>query len=126
MLKLVFTAATAGKPVVDLGPMPAFRIEGELMRNDRGEPIARHTQHHWETGGGKYFRIDVPGPVTVRFFDLDGGRKSDIFGPFEHFSCADGIAYADREVFASLTEAAGHWHCTGLAEDWPAFEISAA
>jgi hypothetical protein len=123
MLKLVFASTTAGQPGLSLGPLRAFRIEGQLVRNDRGEPIAQHTEHHWETGGGKYFRIDVAGPVTVRFFD--GRRKSEPFGPFEHFSCADGIAYADREFFASLAQATGHWHCVELAEDWPAFEISA-
>jgi hypothetical protein len=59
--------------------------------------------------------------VQIRF--VKTGATSQDFGPFEHFSCADGIAYADREFFATLAETTGNWHCIQSAEDWPAFEV---
>jgi hypothetical protein len=121
MLNLVF-AHTAGKPGLSLGPFPGLRIEGEVVRDKgRGETLARHTDHNWAIGDQHFFRLDVSGPVKIRF--LNGATESREFGPFEHFSCANGIAYADREFFASLAETTGHWHCIQSAEDWPVFEV---
>jgi hypothetical protein len=121
MLNLLF-ARTAGKPALALGPFPGLRIEGEVMRDkERGEALARHTDHQWAVGSEKFFRLDVAGPVKIRF--MKGATASEEFGPFQHFSCADGIAYADREFFASLAETTGNWHCIKSAEDWPSFEV---
>jgi hypothetical protein len=121
MLNLVF-AHTAGKPGRSLGPFRRLAIEGEVLRDkEHGEALARHTDHHWAVGGESFFRLDIAGPVKVRF--LKGDTASQDFGPFEHFSCADGIAYADREFFASLAETTATWHCIASAEDWPSFEV---
>jgi hypothetical protein len=124
MLNLVF-AHTAGKPGLALGPFPGLRVEGEVVREkERGEALARHTDHHWAVGVEHFFRLDVSGPVKIRL--MKEGTTSQEFGPFEHFSCADGIAYADREFFASLAETTGNWHCIQSAEDWPSFEVLSA
>jgi hypothetical protein len=121
LLNVVF-AQTTGKPGLALGPFPGLRIEGEIVRDrERGEALARHTDHHWLVGNEHFFRLDIAGPVKIRF--VKTGATSQDFGPFEHFSCADGIAYADREFFATLAETTGNWHCIQSAEDWPAFEI---
>jgi hypothetical protein len=121
LLNVVF-AQTTGKPGLALGPFPGLRIEGEIVRDrERGEALARHTDHHWLVGNEHFFRLDIAGPVKIRF--VKTGTTSQDFGPFEHFSCADGIAYADREFFATLAETTGNWHCIQSAEDWPAFEV---
>jgi hypothetical protein len=121
LLNVVF-AQTTGKPSLALGPFPGLRIEGEIVRDrERGEALARHTDHHWLVGNEHFFRLDIAGPVKIRF--VKTGATSQDFGPFEHFSCADGIAYADREFFATLAETTGNWHCIQSAEDWPAFEV---
>ena len=115
---------TAGERGLQLGPFPSFRVEGELLRSlPDGEVLARHVDHSWEVNGSTYFRLDVAGPVRVHF---DKGDEARSFGPYRHYSMADGIAYVDRLFFASLSAASGQWHCIELPEDWPGFSVVSA
>ena len=124
MIHLVF-AQTAGADPLKVGPFPAFRVEGELLRQSSGSPtIARHSNHLWEVEGRQFFRLDCPGPLNVQFENASG-ETSRSFGPFQHFSMADGIAYVDRNFFASLAETTGHWYCADIG-DWPIMTVSAA
>lgn len=122
MFKLDF-GDTAGQPGIHVGPSSSFLIEHDLLREGpEGAVIARHRDHHWEMEDGrKFFRLDVAGPVRLRF--EKEGRPPQHFGPFEHYSMADGIAYVDRRFFASFSEKSGLWHCVELQEDWDRFSV---
>ena len=124
MLTLVF-AHTDGKPGLSLGPYRGFRVEGQNLLERAGDAaLARHRNHQWEHEGKTYFRLDVEGPVRLRL--ENEGVKSRWFGPFQHYSMADGMAYTDRLFFASLAETTGLWYCIELAEDWPVIEVMPA
>ena len=125
MLELVFSEASGVGPIT-LGPMPAFRIEGPVIRESRGAPVrARHANHLWELDGRKFFRIDCSGPLTVSFED-ERGQAGDTFGSYQHFSTADGIAYVDRIHFASYAEPTGLWFCKIAGGSWPVMVVQAA
>lgn len=125
MLELIFSQTSGSEPTAAVGPLPAFRIEGALIRASREAPVlARHADHHWEMNGRKFFRIDCSGPLIVEFQDVDA-RVVKKFGPFRHFSAADGIAYVDRNHFASYSEASGLWFCKIAEGSWPVMVIEA-
>jgi hypothetical protein len=123
-MRLVF-AQSAGADPCYVDNIPAIRVEGEALNNaSTGELIARHVAQEWKVGGKEYFRLDIEGPVSVRL-EADGRRPAS-YGPYRHFSCADGIAYVDHQFFASLAHTTKMWHCIESEEDWPAFEVTPA
>src|SRR3954469_10656853 len=123
LMRLVFGQAAGADPH-DM-QVPAIRVEGAAMKHSTsGELIAQHGGSQSEVRGKDYFRVDVEGPLTLRF-EGDGGRTAN-YGPFRHFSCADGIAYVDHQFFASLAHTTKMWHCLDSKEDWPAFEVAPA
>jgi hypothetical protein len=125
MLELVFSQTAGSEPTKSVGPVPSFRIEGGLIRLSRDAAVtARHADHSWELNDRKYFRMDCTGPLTVEFWDAEG-RPVKKFGPFHHFSAADGIAYIDRNHFASYAESTGLWFCRIAGGSWPVMVIEA-
>jgi hypothetical protein len=121
MLRLLFANTSGGRPRA-LEGLPGLCVEGPELKNlSSHQAIARHADHDWAVDGQHYFRVDITGPVRVRF--QGNGRESRFFGPFQHFSCADGIAYVDHLFFASYSQAANIWHCIELKEDWPGFIV---
>jgi hypothetical protein len=125
MLELVFSQTAGTEPTRSVGPVPSFRIERALLRMSGDAPvIARHADHSWEMNGQKFFRIDCSGPLTVEFHDREG-RAVKKFGSFRHFSTADGIAYVDRNHFASYAETTGLWFCRIAEGSWPIMVIEA-
>jgi hypothetical protein len=112
---------------ISRGPYTSFRIEGVgLIRPDLGGPvIAEHRDQAWLVNGGKYYRLDCEGPVTVRF---EGGSEDDAstYGPYEHFSCVGGAAYVDRAIFGHIETQTGRWHCLRDGRDWAALVVARA
>jgi hypothetical protein len=101
------------------GPHARIRLEGEVMREVPGGPvIAKHADHAWIVDGERYTRLDCDCRVKVHFERVDG-TKSKKFGPFSNFSFVDGIAYADREVFAFADRAMVDWYCHADDHHWP-------
>ena len=125
MLELLFSQTAGTEPTESVGPVPSFRIEGANVRLSPGGPVlARHADHLWEMNGRKFFRIDCAGPLTVEFHDHER-RVVKKFGPFRHFSAADGIGYVDRNHFASYAENTGLWYCKIAGGSWPVMVIEA-
>jgi hypothetical protein len=107
MLTLVF-AHTVEEPPLHFGPLPWFRIEGALIKDHEGAPLARHNGDRWVVEGKIFYRMDCEGPVTVQ---PEGcGAVSPRLGPFFHFSLFNGIAYASRDLFAHYREQDNAWH----------------
>jgi hypothetical protein len=98
-LELVFAEAGPG-PTLRLGPFPAVRIDGECMRND-GTKLGEHHAHSWIVQGRRFFRVDCESPVRLHF-ENEKGETSPVSGPFMHFSCADGVAYADGMIYGNI------------------------
>ena len=110
MLTLVF-AEPGPAPVLRRGPFDKVRADAEFMRAvPGGEVIARHANHSWQVGKHEYFRIDCEGPVRVHFENPDGERSAT-YGPFFHFSSADGVAFGDGEICAHVDVDACVWYC---------------
>jgi hypothetical protein len=110
MLTLTFAEPGPG-PVLHRGPFEEIRADAVLMRSaPSGEVIARHENHCWRVGAQKFFRVDCEHPVRVHFEGADGERSEE-FGPFFHFSSADGVAYADGEICGHIDVDACLWYC---------------
>ena len=100
-ITLVF-AETGPGPTLEVGPFPEIWINGETLRPSRdGEVMAKHAPHSWVVQGRQFFRVDCASPVKLHFEDEKGG-SSALWGPFTHFSCADGIAYGDGMIYGNL------------------------
>jgi hypothetical protein len=109
MLKLIFAEAGPG-PTLELGPFRAIRIDGERMRSEHGgPPLAQHQAHNWLVQGKKFFRVDCAVPVRLHF-ENKKGESSPVYGPFFHFSCADGIAYGDGAIYGNVDLETKRWY----------------
>jgi hypothetical protein len=108
------------------GPFARLRLEGEVMRaQEGGEEIARHERHHWQVDGLSYTRAECTGRATLNFL-LPDGTSSKHFGPFDSVSFVDGIAYADRRVFAFADRSIGDWYCHENGHHYPLLVIEPA
>jgi hypothetical protein len=108
-LKVVFAEAGPG-PTLELAQLPELRIDGETLRASRGGSVlARHERHSWLVGKRVFFRLDCASPVTLHF-ENGHSEASGVYGPFLHFSCADGIAYGDGAIQANLDLSTGLWY----------------
>ena len=125
MLNLEF-AESGPAPATRCGPFAELRADAEILRAGQGGPvIARHQDHSWFVGARRFFRIDCDGPVRVHFEDADGERSAP-FGPFFHFSSADGIAYGDGEIVAHIDVDACLWHCHRDHSQWKEMVVTPA
>jgi len=108
MVNLVFAEIGLG-PTLALGPYPEVRIDGETMRAVRGGPVlAQHLPHSWRVQGRDLFRVDCETPVRLHF-ETDK-ESSPAYGPFMHFSCADGIAYGDGDIIGNIDLETKRWY----------------
>jgi hypothetical protein len=119
MLTLMFTPRASAEIPLQVGPVPGVSIEGNTMRaGHSGAVIAECNDRQWVFDGKPFYRADCAGPVTVDLEGCEGIPKH--FGPFNHFSLSDGIAYVDRTVFARLNSSNNwyveliHVECPGL------------
>jgi len=107
------------------GPYQSFCLQGETMREHAGGPlIAVHESHQWRVEGRRFSRVDCDCGVKITLHRLDGKHSKD-FGPFENFSCMDGIAYANHEVFAFADRSIGDWYCHADGLHWGILVIEA-
>jgi len=125
MLKLVFAEVGPG-PTLELGPFPAVRIDGETMREERGGAVlAQHNPNSWEVRGRSFFRVDCATMVRLQFENPDGER-SELSSSFMHFSCADGIAYADGNIYAHIDLDSKRWFSHAERRFWQTLMIRSA
>jgi hypothetical protein len=120
LITLTFRNLTPG--TVSKGPMRSFRIDRELVTDDRGGPLAVHVGHCWHVGEESFVRLDCADAVKVQF-ERDGAAASEVYGPFIHLSSTDGICYADHEVFAHFDEDTKTWFCHRDREYWPSLVV---
>jgi len=124
VLKLVFAEAGPG-PTKELGPVPEVRIDGETMRSHGGAVLARHQRHEWSVQGKEFFRVDCACPVRLHFETHDG-ESSEVYGPFLHFSCADGILYGDGVLCANVDLETKRWYNHRDQKYWDAVVVKSA
>ena len=125
MLKLVLAESGPG-PTLELPPVAEVRIDGEALRASRGgEVLAQHQRHKWQSQGREFFRLDCACPVTLHF-ESEYGERSEVYGPFFHFSCADGIAYGDGEIYANIDLETSRWYCHKDCKYWKAMVARSA
>jgi hypothetical protein len=124
-LRLVFAEAGPG-PTLALGPFREIWVDGETMRAERGGPVlARHQAHSWIVQGKRFFRLDCESPVRLHFED-ERGERSAAYGPFVHFSCADGIAYGDGEIYGNIDLESKLWYSHRDERRWPCLVVTSA
>lgn len=100
-MKLTFESATGVS--VGKGPYARLRFEGECVRAEPGGAVvAEHRSHRWVVDGDDFLRLDVDVPVRVGG-DGEAGAEG-------HFSCVDGIAYVERNVYAVADRTRGDWY----------------
>ena len=125
MLRLIF-AQTGPSQTVEVGPLPEICIDGETMRATReGEVLGRHHQHEWIVHGRSFFRVDCSCPAKIHFENGEG-ESSEVFGPFLHFSCADGVAYGDGGICANIDMETKQWYCHRDQKYWDAMVVKSA
>jgi hypothetical protein len=125
MLKLVFAEAGPG-PTLELEPLPSVRIAGEAMKAEPGgRVLARHRDHSWIVEGRKFFRVDCACPVRLHL-ENGKGDASPRTEPFMHFSFADGIAYGDGAIFATIDLETRRWFCHKDQHHWRELVVTSA
>lgn len=101
-----------------LGPFERLCFEGETLVAEPGGVIANHADHRWHvSSGGAYSRLECSARVTLRFCATKHLQSRD-FGPFEHFSSIDGVAYAARRIFAFCDRQLQDWYSYELGSHW--------
>ena len=83
----------------------------ELWGDVDAQPLATHVEHQWSTGRGRFSRIEVQGPLTLRM--RAGDAQSKTYGPYKDLSAVNGVLYVEARVFA-------FWD--GQRKSWYAFE----
>lgn len=96
------------------------------MRERAGGPvIAQHEEQYWILEGEKFTRIDCEARATLHF-ELMDGTKSKVYGPYTNVSFQDGVAYAEREIFAFADRSIVDWYCHSDGLHWPLMVLTAA
>jgi hypothetical protein len=96
------------------------------MRAERGGAVlARHNPNSWEVQGRPFFRVDCATLVRLQFENPDGER-SELSTSFTHFSCADGIAYADGEIYGHIDLDSRRWFSHAGRRYWQTLIIRSA
>ena len=109
-----------------MGPFAEIRIDGEALRAGRGgEVLACHRRHAWLVNERRFFRLDCPSPVRLHF-ENEYGESSPVYGPFMHFSLADGIAYGDGEICGHLDLETTRWYDHQGQRHWPELVVKSA
>ena len=96
-----------------------------------GALVARHTNHQWEIGGERYFRLDTTSAVKIHF-EMPNRRSSESdhrsreYGPYQRFSSVDGIAYVDGRVFAFIDARLRDWFSYADGRHWAVMVVNDA
>ena len=122
-LHLTFSAQTGA--TLKKGPYKGFCLQGETMRETvGGKTFAVHEDHHWQVDGQRFSRADCDCHVIVHASRVDG-KESKQYGPFDTFSCYDGIAYVNHAVFAFADRTIGDWYCHADGHHWAIIHVKA-
>jgi len=124
MITLIFESEQLAQSVA-LGPASFFRITGNFITEGfDGKAAARFSNHFWEMHGQKYFTQYACHDRTVIHFEDALENASEIFGPFDKITVADGIVYANGRLFARFTEETQLWHCFDTDTYWLSMVIA--
>lgn len=124
MIRLRFAGVSSDQDA-QLGPAPGFRVGGNFIRKlPSGEIVAYYVRHQWQIGEVFFSRYECRDPCFVHMEDAQGARTAPL-GPFKEIFVADGIMYADQELFAKHVEETLNWHCYPLQTYWPALVLVA-
>ena len=111
---------------VERGPFRSFCLQGETLREAIGGPtFAVHEDHSWHVDGRVFSRVDCDCRVIITLSRVDG-KLSKKYGPFDSFSCLDGIAYVDHAVFAFADRAIGDWYCHADGMHWAIVQVDSS
>jgi hypothetical protein len=125
-LNLVLSFVHARRRARTLGPFAAVCLEADCVRERPGGPaLATQVDHRWIVGGEPYFRLECEARIAVHF-ESPARAASRRFGPFERFAAADGIAYADGGVIASVDRRSREWLAHLAGAHWPVMVLSDA
>ena len=116
----------ASGPALNKGPYSSFVLQGETLREALGgRPLAVHEGHHWHLDGQTFARIDCECRIKVHLTRVDG-KLSNQHGPFDSFSCMDGVAYVNHELFAFADRSIGDWYCHADGRHWAIIVVEQA
>jgi hypothetical protein len=98
-------------------------LEGGSVVAD-ARAVAVHENHLWATEAARFSRFDIEQAVAATFGGDDGGAHR--CGPYAHFSCVDGVAYAEQRVFAFYDEQRKDWYSHDNGRHWRRIVITPA
>ena len=106
----------------ELGTFEELLFAKDEVRAPDGRILAVHQHNRWRAGeGGESFvRLDIVGPLVIR----DG--EANTLGPYEHFSCVDGVAYVERRVFGFWDLQQRDWYLVDLGVHWKSLSLRRA
>jgi hypothetical protein len=104
-----------------VGPYRQLRFEGErLYAHPERTLIAEHVAHHWSRPDGNFSRLDFFDDAITVYFERAGERSRPL-GQFTHFSCINGVAYADRRIACDPNSA--YWYSYDVGSHWPTMVV---
>ena len=121
-MSVVLTFAKSTGQRISKGPFSAVVFEGEQICDGQTKTvIATHLPHGWTVEGQDYLRLDVEGPVGVRW----EGHAPDT-ATNGHFSCVNGVAYIDRRILAFVGREQNDWYFLREGQHHPFSSIESA
>lgn len=109
-MSLILSFVDPVRPARIVGPFDSVRVDGHGIREaSGGNVVAQHEERQWKVKGERYSRLE---------------RSCD-FGPYEWFSAAEGIAYADDQVLAFVSKL-GDWFCCDDGRHWAVMVVTGA
>ena len=108
---MILTLAREAKQI-EVGNFHELVFTKDEIQAPDGRVVAAHQHNRWREGqGGEPFvRLDLVGPLTIHCSDGEASR----LGPYEHFSCVDGVAYVERRVFGFWDLQQRDWYLVDL------------
>jgi hypothetical protein len=120
-LRVQFASATG--VIYDAGTYAELRLTNDTVYGlPEHRVLARDVNHRWITAQGEFQRLDVEARIKIHF--EDNGELTEKFGPYQHFSSADGISYADRKVLAFADHTAKKWYVVPKDGRWAVMVIT--
>jgi hypothetical protein len=127
-VNLILSFVDAVRPARIAGPFGSVRFDRKGIREaSGGGVVAQHEERRWNLEGESYTRLEVMSRTRVHF---EGSRperqsldRSGDFGPYERFSAAEGIAYADGQVLAFVSKL-GDWFCCDDGRHWAVMVVT--
>ncbi len=107
----------------ELGTFHELLFVSDELRTMQGTVLARHQHNRWRPGAGvggeTFVRLDIVGPLDVR--GAEGEART--LGPYELFSCVDGVSYVEKRVFGFWDIQQRDWYLVDLGVHWKALRL---